>query len=251
MNGGYAFQSIEHTRSASFHADFRSLRGVLGAPSEPPPSSGRSEVATQPYADPFADTMASPPSLASDHPDWCVDDGQALLTMTTFELWQGLERAEVMPWMRVCREGMECWTPVGEIAEFTWATAGTPDPTSAPGPRSEPEPLAEAETSPPPAPGPALEPPPDSAVRPVRHRGGARWIALGSAVAVAAVVVAMFARSEPPPAPPLPAAGAHPIERLADGPLPPVTDTPEAEAGHHVERGQHRLPRGGGRGYGR
>ncbi len=185
MNGGHAFQTIEDTNRASFHADFRGLRGALGAPSEPPPSSGRSEAATQPYTDPFAATMAAPASFASDHPDWCVDVGQELLTMTTFELWEALERGQVTAWMRVWREGMECWTPVGEISDFTWAIAGTPSPSLAPEPLAESEPPAEARTDPPQAPTAPIEAPPDSAVRPIarqealRRVGGARWVALG------------------------------------------------------------------------
>jgi GYF domain 2 len=257
MNGGHAFQTIEDTGSASFHADFRSLRGELGAPSEPPPSSGRSEASTRPCADPFADTMASPASFASDHPHWCVDVGEALLSMTTFELWEGLERGQVTAWMRVWREGMECWTPVGEIAEFTWAIAGTPDPTRPPEPAPEPEPPAEARTDPPHAPTALVEPPPVSTIRPVtplahHDLGGARWIALGSAVAVAAVVAAIFAHSDPPQAPPAPIAGATPAAlRLEDAPGPRLEDAPAPEAAHHEERGQHRLPRDGRRAYGR
>ena len=128
MNGGQACQTTGETRKATFHAD---VRGLCGAPSEPPPSSGRSEAATQPY-DAYADTLAPPSSFSDARPQWCIDTGALLLTMTTFELWEALERGEVLAWMRVWREGMECWTPVGEIADFAWALATIPAPTPCP-----------------------------------------------------------------------------------------------------------------------
>ncbi len=258
MNGGHAFQSIEDIQRASFHADLHSLRGALGAPSEPPPSSARCEAATRPCADPFADTMAPPTSLRGNERDWCVDVGPELLTMTTFELWESLERGQVLAWMRVWRDGMECWTPVGEIAEFAWATAVTPAP-SGPEPQCDPAPVAEESTGGPRvAPAPS-EPPPCSTIRPTPHAslslaGGARWVALGSVVAVVAVIAATFAQREPPPSPAVPLPGATPAQaHLADAPTPHFADAPgpDAEGARHEERGQHRLPRGGGRAYGR
>jgi hypothetical protein len=255
MTGEHACQAIEDRRAEGFHADVRSLCEALASQGGPP-SSQRSEAATRPYADPFADTLAAgASSFASDRPDWCVDVGSALLTMTTFELWEALERGQVLSWMRVWREGMECWTPVGEIAELTWAIAGTPAPPAEPEvpmpslPSVDPAPLlALPETN---------EAPPQSVIRPApvpqRHRAG-RWIALGSAVAIAAVISAIVSGGSPP-APPPEARGAS---------APPVTDTSPivsvraandapapVAAARHDERGQRRLPRDGRRGYGR
>jgi hypothetical protein len=74
MNGGHACRTIEETRSGGFHADVRELCDEPSTPSEPPPSSGRSEQATQPYTDPYADTMQAHASFTSSQPAWCVDE---------------------------------------------------------------------------------------------------------------------------------------------------------------------------------
>jgi hypothetical protein len=89
----------------------------LGPPSAVPESetrARRSEVDTMPVSDPFT-------GVSIGRSDWCVDVGPALLSMTTFELWSAIERSEVAAWMRVWREGMECWTPVQEVTELRWA----------------------------------------------------------------------------------------------------------------------------------
>jgi hypothetical protein len=252
MNGGQACRTTGETTSRSFHADVRGLCGGL-APSEPPPSSGRSEAVTLPYADPFADTLAASSTLGADRPHWCVDTGVELATMTTFELWEALERGQVLAWMRVWREGMECWTPVGEIAEFAWAIAGTPAPP--PGPELLPDPEASADATLGPLSAPTSEPPPESAIRPTsRSSHGARWVALGSVVAVTAVASAIFVQHEPPPPPPVVSAGAAPPSETPPPEYQPEVlheDKPIVEAARHEERGQHRLPRGGRRSYGR
>lgn len=260
MNGGQACRTIQETRAASFHADVRGLCAAPrdgsgawppGAPSEPPPSR-RSHAATQPCTDPYADTLAAPSSLSEGRPQWCVDTGGGLDTMTTFELWEALERGQVLAWMRVWREGMECWTPVGEIAEFAWAIASIPEihPEALP----EPELPADAHTGPLSTPTLTPEPPPpESAIRPViGPLPGARWIALGSAVALAAVISAIFLRlSAPPPAPGAVSGASAPAETPVLV-LPSIpAERPAPEAAHHDERGQRRLPRGGRRAYGR
>jgi hypothetical protein len=269
MNGGDACRTIEDTRSGGFHADVRGLCAALGQPSEPPPSSGRSEAVTHPYADAFADTMASPTALASDDPSWCVDTGSALLTMTTFDLWEALERGEVVAPMRVWREGMECWTPIGDIAEFAWAIAGTPPPPPEPETLPSSAPPPEAVLTPLPFPTDPVAPPPASAIRPVtsparRKLPDARWLALGSAVALAAVLSAIFVhegpndggwgqshREEPPAAPPIAPVGA-PAAETAIRLRPPTDDPPAPEAvTRHDDPGQRRLSRGGRRVYGR
>ncbi len=270
MSDGLACRISDDTTSAGFHADVRGLYAALGHPSEPPPSSGhgdasepppssgRSEVITQPYADAYADTMASPTAPVADDPSWCVDTGGLMHTMTTFELWEALERGDVLAWMRVWREGMECWTPVGEIPELACAIAGTPAPPLEP----EALPDAEAPTGPLHTPSPSLAdsgtPPPASAIRPITAPArlrlhGARWLALGSAVAIAAVISALFVHQHAPAPPPAPPSGAANVEETAlRAPQPAADDAPAPEAvTRHDERGQHRLPRSGRRAYGR
>jgi hypothetical protein len=246
MNGGQACRTTGETRKGTFHAD---VRGLCEAPSEAPPSSRRSEVATQPY-DAYADTLAAPSTFSESQPQWCIDTGGLFLTMTTFELWEALERGEVLAWMRVWREGMECWTPVGEIADFAWALASVPTP--APAPLPEPELPADAHTGP--LSTPTVTPdPPVSEIRPVkRPLAGAGWIALGSAVALAAVISAILVRMGAPPAASVASSGASaPVEAVVvERPSAPA-DPPSPEATHHEERGQRRQPRGGRRAYGR
>src|SRR6185437_13308848 len=185
-------------------------------------------------------------SFGSTHPDWCVDVGNGLVSMTTFELWEALERAQVLAWMRVWREGMECWTPVGEIAEFSWAIAGTPAPPS----DSE----AGLSPTPPSLPGtpllagdlPGRTPEANAA----HGRTTALWVPVGAAVAFIAVAAALVVTHAPAPA--RPAENAAGV--AAPAPLPeaslPADDGPELQATmHHTERGQSRQPRGGRRAY--
>jgi hypothetical protein len=131
MNRGHARRSTEETSWDDARDPFASLASPIRTPSAVPVSSTRrarsSAETLRGVADPFADTEGAPPGAAGVR-DWCVDRGDALVTMSTFELWGALERADVAPWMRVWREGMECWTPAGELMELSWASAGTPQP---------------------------------------------------------------------------------------------------------------------------
>lgn len=54
-------------------------------------------------------------------PEWCVDLGAALQTMSTFELWTALATGRVTHETRVWREGMECWTAAAELADLACA----------------------------------------------------------------------------------------------------------------------------------
>lgn len=242
MNGGYQCRTIEETNGAAVPVDLRGSSATAGAESRPPPSSGRSEAVTRAYANPYADTHAS---FGSTHPHWCVDVGTGLLTLTTFELWEALERGQVLAWMRVWREGMECWTPVGEIAEFAWAVAGTPAPPSAP--RACPEPSS---VPPPPASGVTTLPSGGSPAR----RSSALWVPVGLGVAFVAVAAALVMTSGRPPSRPVETSeAAEIVEAVAPLPAAPVADDrPEPQATmHHGERGQRRQPRDGRRAYGR
>jgi hypothetical protein len=173
-----------------------------------------------------------------------------MLAMTTFELWEALERGHVVASMRVWREGMECWTPIGEVGEFAWSGSGSPE-----------HPLDDATLftadgasgAPPIQEGPT--PPPESTLRPVcSETNPAPWIALGSAVAVVAVVSAINVQARSAPA--------FELAGVASGVAQPTLPVAVAPSGHetalgsepapeHCERGQRRLPRGGRRAYGR
>jgi hypothetical protein len=250
MNGGYACRTMEETMGAGPHVDLCGSPDAAGAESTPPPSSGRSEAATRAYADPYADTLEVHASFGSTHPDWCVDVGSGLVSMTTFELWEALERGQVLAWMRVWREGMECWTPVGEIAEFTWAIAGTPAPPSDP----------EAGLSPTPPPLPADTPlaagdlarstEAATAFGLALGRPSALWVPVGAAVALIAVAAALVVTHAPPQSGPAEsAAGVAETAPLPEASLP-ADEGPELQATmHQPERGQCRLPRGGRRAY--
>jgi hypothetical protein len=230
--------------------------GITAGFGAPAPSSrrrARSTADTLAVADPFADT--APESFRPDRPDWCVDAGAELLTMSTFELWAAIERAEVTPSMRVWREGMECWTALDRLPEFALAIANTP----LPPPEPPPEPAAGPTSAPMPEPEAAPESSPRASISPAPgKRRGARWVALGSAVAAAAVAAALLAVSPKAlrPAPSVAAAPAVVAALPSPQPEEPtvidaVDRPPAPEARTHEERGQRRLPRGGKRAYGR
>jgi hypothetical protein len=267
----------------------------------------RAEEITRAYedrgADPFADTVASfAPGGALRKPEWCVDLGVVLLTMTTFELWTSVERGDVPAETRVWREGMECWTSIGRLPEFSWAVPGAKSPAplgalevgvTVRTPSAMPE-AADATT------GPAVREaggdlrgderedereidderpagvptgrwwmPWGGAKRRAALRGvprGAKWIALGSAVAVCAILTALLAGaghgggadgSEERPDEVVAWVGAEVgghavVSEVSEG-RPRVNaraatmDEPRVQ---HEEPGRHRLRRGGKRGAG-
>ena len=293
----------------------------LDTPSDVPASvtrTRRASVDTEPASDPFH-------APSAERADWCVDMGELLLTMSNFELWTAIERSAVAPWMRVWREGMECWTPVQEVPELRWALASTPEwrldltrdeideeLASGPialavndGPEAARESAVGEEATPSeqgaralsrgsrgslddvtPAPMDTTPAPTAADCAPHREtRRGAGWLAGGSAVAAAAIAFALLRA----------AAHATPIESTraavaAEGPRAIATEASEAtraveaaraiesarviEAARAIEsaraaesaramkpaaptrarreeRGQRRLPRGGGRAQGR
>ncbi|MFT3773434.1 MAG: hypothetical protein QM820_49285 [Minicystis sp.] len=116
MNGGQVCRTIEESAWEDGPPPIPDL-------ATPVPESGarqrRSSIETMPASDPFS-------ALQEARPDWCVDAGDVLLTMTTFELWSAIERRDVPPWMRVWREGLECWTPVRDLPELRWAVSNLP-----------------------------------------------------------------------------------------------------------------------------
>jgi hypothetical protein len=230
--------SVEMT-CGSFHADV----ARLSAPSHPSASqssASRSEEPTRPFDG--ASSTPPPASFRTAARDWCVDADTVILTLSTFELWEALERGQVVSWMRVWREGMECWTPVGEISEFAWALAQTPKPL-AESPRFEELDLEPIEEEP-----AAMTPAPRaSAIRPLTSHDGRGWIAVGSAVALVAIGFAMVITARRPP-PPAETAGAV-LQASLPSLVAPVRSeerrtSARARAGHD-EPGQRRLPRGG------
>jgi GYF domain 2 len=57
----------------------------------------------------------------SDRPCWCVDLGPTLQAMTTCDVWLGLAKGDIVPEMKVWREGMPYWTAVAKVPEFALA----------------------------------------------------------------------------------------------------------------------------------
>ncbi|HEY4122829.1 MAG TPA: DUF4339 domain-containing protein [Byssovorax sp.] len=148
----------------------------------------------------FADTLAMLEEPTTPAPtEWCVDLGERLITLSTFETWTAIARGEVRPATRAWREGLECWTRVDELPELACAlgdleataeTPATPAPviTDLPTPDSlaafERETVAEGDEIPPPAMRGGVIPLFAAARRVASPR------AIGALVAAAAVLVA-------------------------------------------------------------
>ena len=158
--------------ATSLHVDGRGSsagsRNAQGDSEAPPPS--RSEAVTlvrssRGFA--YADTLAMLDEPTTPAPtEWCVDLGERLITLSTFETWTAIARGEVRAATRAWREGLECWTRVDELPELACAlgdleataeTPATPAPviTDLPTPDSlaafERETVAEGDEIPPPA----------------------------------------------------------------------------------------------------
>jgi hypothetical protein len=74
---------------------------------------------------------ASEPEEASQGLDWCVDRGDRLAPMTTFELWIALATGELSGDARVWRLGMEGWEPARAIPDLACVMpppGATPEP---------------------------------------------------------------------------------------------------------------------------
>lgn len=201
------------------------------APPYAPPYSSRPMAETQAYTPPPSSRKEQPTATEADEPrtEWCVDFGSVLSTMDTFELWAAIDRGDVVASMRVWREGMECWTPIGQVLDLSLAFQ-TPSTSRTPGPVALPEaphlphalhvphaPVAPAVSAPPAARPSLLQPaapvevraPVDTLVsgpRPsawgrishrvlpgpkLRRAQAQLWIAAGSAVAGIAVLTAL------------------------------------------------------------
>jgi GYF domain 2 len=222
------------------------------------------------HADRYAETLPASELPASVAPEacWCIDAGAALTTKTTFELWTAIERGEIAPSARVWREGMECWTPIAQVAELALALPDdAPSATSAPAspeatatPETPGTPAARGATTPEPAtidattspialPGLRSAPPPSMPIPLVTRRRSAalQWVAMGSAIAASAVAAALIATSTPEPIEPASAPAA-----IAQGASTPpearaaiaAPAPPPASRKRHDEPGQRRLRAG-------
>lgn len=54
-------------------------------------------------------------------PEWCVDQGDSIAAMTTFELWLALARGDVDSQTRVWGHGMDNWEIVADVPELAYA----------------------------------------------------------------------------------------------------------------------------------
>ncbi|WP_437997693.1 hypothetical protein WMF26_44440 [Sorangium sp. So ce185] len=63
---------------------------------------------------------------------WCVDHGDWLEAMSTVALWRALELGELPHSTRVWREGLECWTPAGDVKALGWTVSQPPPRDEAP-----------------------------------------------------------------------------------------------------------------------
>ncbi|WP_437936726.1 hypothetical protein [Sorangium sp. So ce341] len=117
---------------------------------------------------PFRSHASSAEEPAESRP-WCVDHGDWLEAMSTVALWRALELGELPHSTRVWREGLECWTPAGEVKALGWTVSQPP-------PRDEAPALSAAGEGPE-STGPlsfALTPDHLRPVAPRPHRGGPR-----------------------------------------------------------------------------
>ncbi|WP_437621410.1 hypothetical protein [Sorangium sp. So ce1151] len=80
---------------------------------------------------PFSSHTASREEPTESKP-WCVDHGDRLEAMSTVELWRALELGELPHSTRVWREGIECWTPAGEVKALGWTISQPPPRDEAP-----------------------------------------------------------------------------------------------------------------------
>jgi hypothetical protein len=78
------------------------------------------------------------PESGRAQPEWCVEVGQALRALTTFELWMAIARGELGAETHVWRDGMEGWTPIANVPELAYALV---DATTFEADRATPEPV--------------------------------------------------------------------------------------------------------------
>ncbi|WP_438039972.1 hypothetical protein [Sorangium sp. So ce128] len=115
---------------------------------------------------PFTSHAGGAEEAPAESKPWCIDRGDFLEAMSTVTLWRALELGELPHSTRVWREGLECWTPAGEVKALGWTISQPP-------PRDE-APAVSAASEAPESTGPlsfALTPDDLSSVAPRFHQG--------------------------------------------------------------------------------
>jgi hypothetical protein len=188
--------------------------------------------------------------------DWCLDLGERLITLSTFDAWSAIARGEVRGVTLAWREGLECWTPVEELPELACALSAEPTPEPVATDITAPDSLAAFELAEPAA--RELRPPPipRAQVRPPR-RAARRSATFGALVAAAAILVAAFRPTAATAAAPTLEAQRAGLQMLAArvtvaaltaavGEAPIATAAPHATvAARRADKGQRRLRRSG------
>jgi len=188
--------------------------------------------------------------------DWCIDLGERLITLSTFDAWSAIARGEVRGLTLAWREGLECWTAVEELPELACALSAEPTPEPVATDITAPDSLAAFELAEPTA--LELRPPPHPRAHVRRPlRAARRSATVGALVAAAAILVAAFRPTAPTAAPAVQEAQRAGLEMLAArvtvaafaaavGQAPAATAAPRATvAARRADKGQRRLRRSG------
>lgn len=75
---------------------------------------------------PFTSHAGGAEEVPTESKPWCIDHGGFLEAMSTVALWRALELGELPHSTRVWREGLECWTPAGEVKALGWTISQPP-----------------------------------------------------------------------------------------------------------------------------
>ncbi|WP_437854128.1 hypothetical protein [Sorangium sp. So ce363] len=81
---------------------------------------------------PFTSHAGGAEEAPAESKPWCIDRGDFLEAMSTVALWRALELGELPHSTRVWREGLECWTPAGEVKALGWTISQPPPRDEAP-----------------------------------------------------------------------------------------------------------------------
>ncbi|CAN98066.1 hypothetical protein predicted by Glimmer/Critica [Sorangium cellulosum So ce56] len=81
---------------------------------------------------PFTSHAGGAEEAPAESKPWCIDRGDFLEAMSTVTLWRALELGELPHSTRVWREGLECWTPAGDVKALGWTISQPPPRDEAP-----------------------------------------------------------------------------------------------------------------------
>ncbi|WP_441290638.1 hypothetical protein ACSRUE_09050 [Sorangium sp. KYC3313] len=81
---------------------------------------------------PFTSDAGGAEEAPAESKPWCIDRGDFLEAMSTVALWRALELGELPHSTRVWREGLECWTPAGDVKALGWTISQPPPRDEAP-----------------------------------------------------------------------------------------------------------------------